>query len=82
MDMWEELASLVPKSRIDECYIAYRPWLKDKTHHYVAFLRYYPKGSKRNSWGHRDWSYVRAMADDPHDAIHKAEAELLLRKDR
>lgn len=82
MNMFEEVAGLVPKTRLTTLYVEYRPWLKDKTHHYRAVIRYYPRGKATNSWGYKQEMWVIGMSDDPHDAIHKMEAELMLRKDR
>lgn len=82
MNMFEEVANLVPKTRLLAFFVEYRPWLKDPTHHYRAILKYFPIGKPTNSWGYKEQRAVVAMSDDPHDAIHKMEAELLLRKDR
>lgn len=82
MNMFEEVANLVPKTRLTTFYVEYRPWLKDKTHHYRAVLKYWARGKVTNSWGWKPEQIVMAMSDDPHDAVHKMESELLLRKDR
>ena len=82
MNMFEEVASLVPKTRLLELYCEYRPWIKDRTHHYRVMLKYYPVGSPRDALGYREQRWVTAMSDNPHDAMHKVEAALMLRKDR
>ncbi len=76
--MLDEIAGLVPKTRLLSCYVEYRPWLKDKTHHYRVHVQYLPKSFK----GKYDWRWVEAFSDDPNIAIGRAKTELLLRTDR
>lgn len=72
--MMDKILDYLKPSYIDEMWVAYKPWLRNRTHHYMAYVRWFTeprlKGPRDStSYHRRSWTFSVAYGSTPEEAL-------------
>jgi hypothetical protein len=76
-----EITSFISNKDLDEIWLAHKPWLRDKTHHYKAYIRWFTT-PVQNKYGYREWTWAQAFGSTAEEALSRLKDKVEKRGDR